>query len=169
VHKQTIRVTGIGLFVFLCGALQPLTLNLVGEIYAAELLLPIVGIAALFDHGGDSVLRERLFRTFLLAIVVTLAGYMFSDLIRETRSDQYLRGWGRILLLTTDFVALTVLLGKDRRNLWWFAFGMGVGGVLYLRLVLHTPVAVWKFGYAEPMLLVAAALSSSLPIRLAAL
>ena len=165
---QTIRVTGIGLVVFLCGALQPLTLNLVGEIYAAEVLLPIVGIVAMFAGGGNSVLRERLFRAFLLAIVVTLAGYMLSDLIHETRSDQYLRGWGRILLLTTDFVALTVLLGQDRRNLWWFALGIGVGGVLYLRLVLHTPIAVWKFGYAEPMLLVAAALGSFLPIRLAA-
>jgi hypothetical protein len=166
--QQRMRATGIGLFSFLCGALQPLTLNLVGEIYAVELLLPVVGLVAMFTRGGDGVFRERLFWTFLLAIAVTLAGYVLSDLIRETRPDQYLRGWGRILLLITDFIALSTLLGQERRNLWWFALGMGIGGVLHLRLLLHTPIAVWKFGYAEPMLLVAAALGCLLPIRLAA-
>ncbi len=167
-RQQSVRLTGIGLFAFLCGALQPLTLNLIGEIYAAELLLPVVGLVAMFARGGDSVFRERLFWAILLAVAVTLAGYVLSDFIRETRPDQYLRGWGRILLLITDFIGLSTLFGQNRRNLWWFALGMGIGGVLHLRLLLHTPIAVWKFGYAEPMLLVAAALGCFLPVRLAA-
>jgi hypothetical protein len=168
VGRSPIRLTGIGLLVFLCGALQPLTLNLVGEIYAAELLLPVAGLVAMFARDGDRAFRERLFWRFLLAIAVTLAGYVLSDLVRETRPDQYLRGWGRILILVTDFAFLCTLFRQDRRNLWWFALGMGVGGILHLRLIQHTPISIWKFGYAEPMLLFAAATGWFLPIRLAA-
>lgn len=167
-RRHHVRITGIGLLAFLCGSLQPLTVNLVGEIYAAELLLPLVGLAALCARGGDAVFRERVFLIFLLALGFTLSGYVISDFIRESRPDQYLRGWGRVVLLATDFVALCILIRQDRRNLWWFALGMGVGGILYLRLILHTPISIWKFGYAEPMLLFAAAMSCFLPIRLGA-
>jgi O-antigen ligase len=45
---------------------------------------------------------------------------------------------------------------------------MGVGGVLYLRLVLSTPISIWKLGYAEPMLLVAGTLGYFLPSRVTA-
>ncbi len=168
IGQRQIRLTGIGLFALFCGALQPLTLNLVGEIYAVELLLPVAGLAALASRSGNAVFRERMFWSLLLAAGVMLAGYVISDFIRDTRPDQYLRGWGRILILVTDFVFLCALFRQDRRNLWWFALGMGVGGILHLRLILHTSISIWKFGYAEPMLLFAAAMGCFLPIRLAA-
>jgi hypothetical protein len=167
-HDMRVRVTAGGLFVFVCGALNPLTLNLVGEIYAPEILLPIAALVALILGGGSRAFSEKLFWVLLLAAGMTLGGYVLSDLIRETRPDQYVRGWGRVVLLMTDFVALAMLFGQDRRNLWWFSLGMGVGGVVYLRLVMHTPISIWKFGYAEPMVLVAAALGCFLPVRFAA-
>ncbi len=163
-----VRFTVIGLLAFLCGVFQPLTLTLVGEVYAVELLLPIAALGAVFARTGNAVFRERMLWLLLLALGVTLAGYVMSDFIRDTRPEQYLRGWGRILLLVTDFVALCTLFCQDRRNLWWFALGMGVGGILHLRLILHTPISIWKFGYAEPMLLFAAATGYFLPVRLAA-
>jgi O-antigen ligase len=167
-RRHHVRPAGIGLLAFCCGALQSLTVNLVGEIYAAELLLPLIGFAALCARNGDAVFRERVFWSLILALGVTLCGYVISDFVRDTRPDQYLRGWGRVLLLATDFAALCMLLRQDRRNLWWFALGMGIGGILHLRLILHTPISIWKFGYAEPMLLFAAAAGCFLPIRLAA-
>ena len=168
VREVRIRLTATGGLALLCGALNPLTINLLGEVYLAELLLPLVAVAALFGRGGDSVFRERLFWTFLLTFAVTMTGYVLSDLVRDTRPDQYVRGWGRIVLVAADFVGMSILFRQDRRNLWWFALGMGFGGILYLRLILHTPISIWKFGYAEPMLLFAAAMGYFLPIRLAA-
>lgn len=164
-----VRVTAIGLMALLCGLAQPVTLNFVGEVYASELLLPLAAILTLFVRGGDAAFRERTFWLLLLAAAATLTGYVLSDLVRDSRPDQYMRGWGRILLLASDFVALCMLLRQDRRNLWWFALGIGIGGILHLRLFLHTPISIWKFGYAQPMLLVAAAMGYFLPIRLAAL
>lgn len=167
-RDMRVRVTAGSLFVFVCGALNPLTLNLVGEIYATEIMLPIAALAALIVGGGNRAFSEKLFWVLVLAAGITLGGYVLSDLIQESRPDQYIRGWGRVVLLMTDFVALATIFGQDRRNLWWFALGMGVGGVLYLRFVMHTPISIWKFGYAEPMVLVSAALGYFLPSRFAA-
>ncbi len=168
VRDTRVSVTAGSLLVFVCGALNPLTLNLVGEIYATEILLPLAALATIILGGGNRVLREKMFWVLLLAAGVTFGGYVLSDLVQDSRPDQYLRGWGRVVLLMTDFVALTIIFGQDRRNLWWFALGMGVGGIVYLRLAMHTPISIWKFGYAEPMVLVAAALGYFLPSRLAA-
>jgi O-antigen ligase len=159
------NLTGIAAFV--CGVFNPVTLNVIGEICVSELLLPLAAIAAFFSQGGDRALHEASFRRFLAAAVLMLAGYMLSDFVQDTRPDQYLRGWGRVGFLIADFIALAILIVQDRRNLWWFALGMGVGGILYLRLVLHTPISVWKFGYAEPVLLVAVTLGGFFAIRLA--
>ena len=163
-----VRVKVASVFVFICGALNVLTLKLVGEMYATELMLPAMALVALMMGGANQAFQERTFWVLLAAAGITLAGYIVSDLVQETRPEQYLRGWGRVILMVTDFVALTMLLSHDRRNLWWFCLGMGAGGVLYLRLLLHTPISIWKFGYAEPMLLVAATLGYFLPGRIAA-
>jgi hypothetical protein len=155
------------MLVLAVGALAPIQLQLVGEIYAPELLLPLVAVCARFSPGGERGLREPLFAVLLLAAFITLGGYVLSDTIRGTRPDQFLRGWGRVGLVILDFISLAVLFCQDRRNLWWFALGSGIGGILYLRFVTHAPLALWKFGYADSVLEASAALGTILPLRLA--
>jgi hypothetical protein len=115
------------------------------------------------------LLEDRSFRSLLLAALVTLAGYILSDLVQGSRPDQYLRGWGRVLLVILDFLCLSVLVSRSRMHLWWFVLGAGIGGVLYLRFVTGAPLAFWKFGYADPIGLIAAAAGGMLPLRLASL
>lgn len=166
--RDTLRLSPLAALVFAAGALAPVKLSLFGEIYAAELALPFAALAALAAGGGRRVLHQPLLRGLLLALALTLAGYVLSDVIRGTRSDHYLRGWGRVGLVMSDFVALAILVCQDRRHLWWLGLGMGLGGIAWLRFVEHAPLAVWKFGYAEPMLLAATTLGALLPARLAA-
>jgi hypothetical protein len=141
----------------------------------AELLLPILGLAALSQRGAQGVLRDRAFLSLFGALLLTLAGYVASDLAAQSSAEQYLRGWGRTALVLTDFVALALLIGAQRQTLWWFAFGMGLGRMLSLRLLMHEPLAMWKFahdytfGYAEPVTLVVIALGSFLRPRTTAL
>lgn len=162
-----VRVSGVALLVFLAGALSPLTLNVVGELYAVELVLPLAALIARFSRGGDRVLREPAFKTLLLAAFATLFGYMVSDLVQGTRPDQFLRGWGRVGLVVIDFISLAVIVGQDRRNLWWFVLGSGLGGIFYLRFLLHSPISNWKFGYSDPVFLATAALCYFMPLRAA--
>jgi O-antigen ligase len=139
-----------------------------GEIYGSELLLPIVAVMAV-GRGGARVWRDRIFQVLVAALALSLAGYMVSDLAAGSRADQYLRGWGRVTLVLVDFAALSIVIAQDRRNLWWFVLGLGLGGMAYLRLFLHTPISIWKFGYSEPMACLAAAIGWFLPAKAAAL
>lgn len=162
-------VTGIGVLVAVCGALTPLKLGLMGEVFAPELLLPLIALVVRFSRQGDAGIREPLFGRLLMAGFVTLAGYVLSDLIQGSRPDQFLRGWGRVGLVISDFISLAVIFGQDRRNLWWYSLGAGLGSILFLRFASHAPLALWKFGYAEPVLQASAALGIFVPAQVASI
>lgn len=160
------RIGLVALLAFACGALSPIKLELVGDIYAPELALPLVALVARLSANGSRGTREPLFAAFLLAGIVTLLGYAVSDLVQGSRPDQYLRGWGRVGLVVLDFICLAVIFGQDRRNLWWFSLGAGLGAVAFLQLVAGAPLGLWKFGYADPVLQVSAALGVFVPMQI---
>jgi O-antigen ligase len=166
VTTGSLRLSIPVVLVFICGAAAPVIMNIVGEIYVSELLLPIVALVVLFSAGGDRSLREPVFAALFYASLVTLTGYVVSDLLQGTRPDQFLRGWGRIGLIISDFIAMAVIFGQDRRHLWWYVLGNGLGSILFLRFIAHAPIALWKFGYADPMLEVSAVLSTFLPLAM---
>lgn len=161
--------TGIGVSVAVCGALTPFKLGLMGEVFAPELLLPLIALVVRFSRHGDTGIREPVFARLLIAGFVTLAGYVLSDLIQGSRPDQFLRGWGRVGLVISDFISLAIIFGQDRRNLWWYSLGAGLGSILFLRLASHAPLALWKFGYAEPVLQASAALGAFVPATVASI
>src|SRR5262249_11535717 len=176
-HRAPVRLVpgGLAIAAFAVGLTYTIKVSVIGEAALAELLLPVLGLAALSQRGAQGVLRDRAFLSLLGALLVTLAGYVASDLAAQSSAEQFLRGWGRTLLVLTDFVALALLIGAQRQTLWWFAFGMGLGRMLFLRLVMHEPLPMWKFahdytfGYAEPVTLVVIPLGFFLRPRTAAL
>lgn len=167
--------SGLSIASFIVGLTYTVKLSLVGEVVLAELLLPLLGLAALSRRGAQGVLGNRAFMVLCCALLLTLAGYIASDLVADSGAEQYLRGWGRVALVLTDFVALALLAGAQRQTLWWFAAGMGLGRVVFLRLVMNEPLPMWKFasdysfGYAEPITLLIIALGGLLRPRVASL
>jgi hypothetical protein len=169
-----LRITALALLTFAVGTTQTLKLNVIGEVALAELLLPLVALVALTNSQGRRVLKISAFWILLVSLVVTLTGYIVSDLVRESSESQYLRGWGRIALVITDFVSLCLIAGARRQSVWWFVAGMAIGRLIYLRLMLATPISLWKFssdgyGYGEPVTLAVATLGFFLPPRIASL
>ena len=162
----SLRITGIGVASMICAAMSPIKLNFIGELHVVELILPLLALGARLAPGGDRGIREPVFGTLLVAGAVMLSGYVLSDLIQGTRPDQYLRGWGRVGLVVLDFICLAILFGQDPRNLWWYAIGSGLGGMAFLRIAEHAPLSLWKFGYADPALVLSAAMSVFMPARL---
>jgi hypothetical protein len=162
------NVNFLGLVVCIVGATTPVMLNVIGELYLVEILLPVLALAILFFSGGWALLGERPFLTMTSFLFVMLVGYLISDLVVGSRPEQYLRGWGRLILVAVDFIAYYVILAKDRRLLWWLTLGMGIGGVTYLA-AQGLPLTQWKIGYAEQTVLVVLALTCYLPGRFKAL
>ena len=163
-----IKADVLGIIMFLCGATSSINVNLIGEVYVAELLLIPTGLLVLLFKGDNGVLGNRSFRYFLAFGIVTLIGYMITDLVIGTQPSQYLRGWGRVGLLISNALCLMIVVGQGRRYVWWFILGMGVGGVVYLALT-GTSWSIWKLGYAERVSMIVLAMSCVLPRRIALL
>ncbi len=159
------RLNAAGMFAFLCGAGAMVKINLVGEVYLAELLLLASLPATLASPGARAALRSPLFRALAMLCVVSLVGYVVSDMVRGSRSEQFMRGWARMVFMGLDFVALASLFARDPRLIWWFCAGIGVGGMLYLRLAFGMPLSNWKFGYSEPVTFLVLSMGNFVPLR----
>src|SRR5262249_33575803 len=70
---------------------------------------------------------------------------------------QYLRGWGRVVALLLTAAALSLAASHGQRNLWWFALGLGAGGIAKL-IAEGTPLEHWKLGYGDAVGLLAVTL-----------
>lgn len=156
------------LLVLGCGCAASFNVRLIGDVYGAELLLPLLALVWLPGRRDIPILGDRRFVVLVIALFVSLLGYMVSDLLQGTREDQYLRGWGRILVLFADLVCLAWVCGGDRRNLWWFALGMGLGALLTAVAAGHGLATHWKSDYAKAFALIASASGAILGARLLA-
>jgi hypothetical protein len=170
--KFGIKITALGLLTFVCALAKSQTIDIGGRVYVVELLLPAVAIVVLLAGRTGELWRLRAFWTLLLAMLGMLAGYVLSDLVAGTPTDQYLKGWGRTLFVITDFVSLAIVVAADRRNLWWFVLGIGLGEILNAKLIQHLPVgdfSAWKFSYGLNVIMTFSALGYFLPSRIAAI
>lgn len=172
---ERIRVTAMGVLSFVVGFLAFYKFRLVGELYIAELLLPLLAVVALVQRRKENFLGTPMFGALALTSLLVVAGYVVTDLIRDTPSMDAYRGWGRTLIVATNFISLVIIAAQDRRNLWWFVLGFGLGGLLYLRFGVNLSFTVWKHGmgvdrgYGLYVVPLCAALAWFVPIRVAAL
>jgi O-Antigen ligase len=147
-NASGIAITGQAFLAFTCGAVNDLAINIIGEYYLSEILLIFAAVIVLITKGSNGAFKSRLFWGFLITGWVTFLGYMISDLYVGTEPWQYLKGWGRTIIMIGDCFALMVLTIQNRQNLWWFMLGTGLGGIAYLYFT-GVPLYVWKLGYGE--------------------
>jgi O-antigen ligase len=131
-------------------------------------VIVVLAILVLLFKGSGGAFRPRIYWLFMASIIASLVGYMISDIAVGTLPSQYVKGWGQLVLLGGACAALMILTAHDRRNLWWFMLGTGIGGITYL-LVTGVPLHTWKLGYAERIAMVILTLAPILPKRVSAL
>lgn len=154
VATDKISITFLGLFSFVCGLPSVYTINLMGELYATEVILPILTIIVLFSGKEKRIFQEKIFWIFALSIAVMIIGYIISDLVAGTSQFNYLRAWGRNAILFSDIICLSIIAATDKRYLWWYIFGVSFGSIIYL-LSTGVPLNIryWKLAYNQPTLL----------------
>ncbi|MDD5578212.1 MAG: O-antigen ligase family protein [Methylobacter sp.] len=163
-NPDKLNITFFSLFVFICGLPSQYILNLMGELYVAELLLPILAVMLLLSGKTIPVLKQPIFWGFSLAWMSMMMGYIISDLVAGTSPSNYLRAWGRNVVLLSDFLALAILAGSDKRYLWWYILGTAIGSLIYLRIngtLLDN--GTWKFGYGNATVMSVLAIGYFIP------
>jgi hypothetical protein len=170
-QRAGLKPDWLAVLMFIVGLASARMVSFVGEMYIGELLLPQLALVAMVanrnrDDGGVST-----FGLFIQAAILMLAGYIASDIYRETNAGQFLRGWARVIVLSLDFIALVIVVRRDKRYLWWFILGLAIGALLQLKIrgVPVSDAAGWKFGYSTPLGYLLGALSCLLPVKLASI
>lgn len=163
-HPEKFKINLAGLAALLCGATNDIVFNVVGEFYLSELLVVLLALIFTLLKSSKGVSNTRVFWAFVLVGWITLLGYMLSDIYVGTEPAQYFKGWGRVIILMSDCVAIMILAIYNRQMLWWFMLGTGLGGIIFLYLT-GVPFNVWKLGYGERFAMVFLTLLALLPKR----
>jgi hypothetical protein len=145
-----------GMVSFLASALTAFTVSLVGEMPVGEIILfAAAGWALLclvFNHAAPGRLfKSRYFWLLMAAQLVALVAYVASDLYRHSSMRDMARGWGRMVFLAVDVVAITYLFSCSRKNFLWFLIGQAAGALA--STAIHGPMFgdMWKFGVGAPI------------------
>jgi O-antigen ligase len=154
---------GIALVVAACGALSGVRVEMLGELYLGELLLMPAALVSLLAWRGRRALEDPLFFGVLAAGLITLAGYVLSDIVAGTPEKDYLRGWARVAFTLSDFACLTLLLVNDARLAAAFALGLGLARIGASASAGYSLLAHWKMAYAPGVSLVLLPAAALLP------
>ena len=119
-----------------------------GTIYLAELCL--IGLLPVLVVMRGRMLQSKVLAFILALGIVYFGAQVITDVIRETPSADFARGWSRILFLLFSFISTYLLIGNDRAHLVCYALGLVVGSTLFV--VINSPLTAigWKFGFAGP-------------------
>jgi len=130
-----------------------LPIGMVGTIYAGEVLL-LVWLLLFLPASLQRIKRwPRYLKVTAFALVLLLFGYMISDLLARTATDDLLRGWAKVTFMGVDVFGLVVVVSTSHRRLLALAFGYASAG-----LVAGVPVlaqgefsSAWKTSVGYPV------------------
>ncbi len=138
------------IFLDLAALLIPMTyvleFNLIGRLYAIELLLLALLPVTLVLRGR--LLFNKMPLTILGLGLIWFSGQIITDIIVDTPFRDLARGWAKITFTLLNFTSIYLLLVDSRRRIILFAVGLGIGTVF---LFIFNPPAIgvtqpWKFG-----------------------
>lgn len=152
-RKSYSQLDILDFLIFLIPAVKFAEINLVGRLFASDLLLA-AALPFLFLTKGR-LLANPLPRTALILGLGWLLGQIATDLYRETAFDDYARGWAKIGFFLINFMALYLLLANSKRRILIYILGLSVGGFLSFMLNPNEFAAdhPWKFGIGESVTL----------------
>jgi hypothetical protein len=136
---------------FVIPALAFLRVEVGGVLYATDLCLLAVLPFVVFRHRRW--LRIKPIGIFLCLGLLWLAAQILTDVIRQSPVEDYSRGWSKILLTSTHFATIALLVRQSQRRFILYGAGLALGGVLtfYLAPGGFAKGNPWKFGVGAPV------------------
>lgn len=141
------------------------TIPVVGEFPAGEFFLAAAAAwallcAAAHQRWPGRLWRERFFWVLLGGQSIAFLGYVVADFTWHSTWHDIARGWGRMIFLAIDVVAVAYLFSRSARNLPWMLAAQLAGGLVALAVGGAQFGDVWKFGYGLPATYAALAIAA---------
>lgn len=128
------------------GALFWYPLNIVGTMYAIEVVLAMIGVAGLVFSAQDAGFAPRTFQKFFALLLLSFVAYVTADLLHGTPMHDALRAWARTGFLGLDTLGVWALCRKSMANLLPLFVGIFVGYMLVEYRIPAATALYWKFG-----------------------
>jgi hypothetical protein len=155
------RKSGIsadGIFCFLIPALLPVYFSMIGRMYTSEIALLV--LLPWLLAARSRILSEKVpFRILALALI-WLLGQILTDLVRDTKFDDFARGWANIGFTITDFVAIFLLVNYRLHTLPILLLGLSVGQGLVTLTNPDVADIRWKMGGGDALVIAALAIAA---------
>jgi hypothetical protein len=154
-------ILGLGdAFSIMVPLVQAVELQMAGTLLASDVLLLAVLPIALLRHPER--LRQR-----PVPMVLTLGFFWFvaqivTDLIRNSASEDYFRGWLKICFVLVNFAVVWVVICAHRRRFVLYGIGLAVGTILsfYTHPSGDAMRSPWKFALGIPITMLVAMLAA---------
>src|ERR1700684_2763689 len=99
---------------FIVPMLQAIEIPVAGTLLAADLAMVLVLPLALIRHSDR--LKLKPIRTILMLGGIWLVSQIVTDLVRESVSEDYLRGWIKIVFVLINFIVVWLVVCGSRRR-----------------------------------------------------
>lgn len=110
------------IFLFVCGLLSFLHVQIVGFIPVAELVF-MASVFFVFVRNYN-VYRNSFIRITILLWVLWFVALIISDLVRESSSYQFLRGWSKVGFFGLALIVFYPFLYRNPSNIKWYILGL---------------------------------------------
>ncbi|TWU28093.1 O-antigen ligase family protein [Bythopirellula polymerisocia] len=139
-------ISPVGIIMLLLGASLAFPVHIAGRAYLGEFFLAILATYGLLQLLSGSKGLAKSFLVILVAMLLSLLGYVLSDLHQQTPPSDYLRGWARWAFMITNFIGLTWIVSRNPTYLYILLVGWAVASPMAgWHLGLHAPMSLWKF------------------------
>jgi O-antigen ligase len=130
-------------------------------IYIAEILGMPLCIALLITGRLTRIVSQLGLKALVIAMPVMYFGYLVSDLVAGTETEQVLKTSARLIFQFTDLLAVSYLLARKPKRFDWLLLGFAISTCIFGYLDPDT--AMWKFSGAAQINFVMAFLAKRVP------
>lgn len=150
-HTEAISIGDV--FCFLVPALQFIQFQGAGVLSISDLILVAALPIAVLRHPDR--LRQKPMPAILTLGALWLVAQVATDILRNSASEDFLRGWSKIFLLLVNFSVVWIVTSRTRRRFVLYGTGLAIGTILgvYVNPSADALIDPWKFGFGLPVTL----------------
>ncbi len=148
--RKAIQQILIDSIIFLIPALKFIEIETVGRLLFTDIvflaLFPIILILKF------NKLHKRIVIQIIILGLIWLSSQVLTDIIRGTPSNDYYRGWAKIIVTTIHFCIIYLIINNNRRIVV-FILGLCAGDILgyFFNPNIYSLYFPWKFGFGSPV------------------